>query len=210
MPAEEETLIAGRGGTVRIDVPSSDPDLRPIATNTPPRKSPVGKIFVVIAALGVLLIVFVIVAILILALGLDMNNTFMFRKENKNITPSNSTPTPDPEKQRLQDELANIQRRLDEQQKNANRPVTPPPAPTPNSPGTVTARVNSPNDGFLALRAAPDADRGQRIAKIPHGDVVTIENCNRNKVTIGARSGRWCLISWNGYEGYVFDAWLIY
>jgi hypothetical protein len=133
--------------------------------------------------------------------------------ENKNTvavgTPTPSL-TPDAEKQRLQDELANIQRRLDEQQKNANRTSPPPPPPSPTSSGTVTARVNSPNDGFLALRTQPDADYGDRIAKIPNGDLVTIENCNRNRVTIGGRAGRWCLVSWNGQEGYVFDAWLIY
>jgi hypothetical protein len=166
-----------------------------------------GKILTVTVALGLLLILVVAVAATLIYFGLKKDNS----PPNRNIAvnPSPTTaPTPDPDKQRLQDELANIQRKLDEQQKNANR--TPPPPPSPNTPGTVTARVNSPNDGFLALRDQPDDKNGVRIAKIPHGDVVTIENCNRNRITIGARTGRWCLVSWNGYEGYVFDAWLIY
>ena len=128
---------------------------------------------------------------------------------NKTII-ANTTPTPDVEKQRLQDELANVQKKLDEQQMNANRPANVPTFPSPNRPGVVTARVNSPKDGFLALRNQPDADYGERIAKIPHGSMITIENCDRSAVSIGGRSGRWCLVSWNGYEGYVFDAWLVY
>lgn len=117
--------------------------------------------------------------------------------------------TPDKENERLKDEIANIQRQLDEKKKkNAN---------TWNADdgddergSAITATVDSPNDGFLALRSEPDADRGERIAKIPHGAEVEIQNCEKNAVTIASRTGRWCQVDYNGLNGWVFDAWLNY
>jgi hypothetical protein len=123
-----------------------------------------------------------------------------------------STPTTDPDKQRLQDELANLQRKIDEQ-KNSNRLSQPTtnsnPFPNQTQPGSATARVNSPNDGFLALRNIPDATGG-RLAKIPHNSTVALNNCEKNKVTVGGRSGRWCQVEYAGQTGWVFDAWLVY
>jgi hypothetical protein len=119
-----------------------------------------------------------------------------------------ATSTPDLEKERLRDEIANIQKRLEEQKKNANtwdRDETDDERGSP-----ITATVDSPNDGFLALRNQPDADHGERIAKIPHGAEVEILNCEKAAVTIGGRNGRWCQVDYNGRTGWVFDAWLEY
>ena len=125
-------------------------------------------------------------------------------------TPTASTnPTADAEKERLQKELANAQRKIDEQ-KNANRPASTAPFPEPSRSGVATARVNSPNDGFLALRDKPDAEYGVRLVKIPHGSVVTLEDCQRQRVTVSGRSGRWCMVTYDGTTGWVFDAWLDY
>jgi hypothetical protein len=125
-------------------------------------------------------------------------------------TPAASvTPTTDAEKDRLQKELANAQRKLDEQ-KSSSRTANTAPFPEPSRPGVATARVNSPNDGFLALRDKPDADYGTRLAKIPHGTVVTLEDCQRQRVNVGGRSGRWCMVTYEGTTGWVFDAWLDY
>jgi hypothetical protein len=123
-------------------------------------------------------------------------------------TPQSSpspVPTLDPEKERLKDEIANIQKRLDEQKKNSNI----------DSDGdlhdaSVTATVNSPNDGFLALRTEPDADLGTRLAKIPHGHKVEILDCEKQAISISGRSGRWCLVDYNGQTGWVFDGFLDY
>lgn len=115
--------------------------------------------------------------------------------------------TPDLEKERLQDEIANIQRQLDDQKKDSR---------TSNSDDNdqrgspITALVDSPNDGFLALRDRPDAERGERLVKIPHGAEVEIMNCEKNAVTISGRSGRWCQVEYNEVNGWVFDAWLDY
>ena len=204
---EQETVVGGRGKALHVEVPQPGPFSTAAAGSPQSSGRVLGKVLAAAGVFGMLLLIGAIAFVLIVYLA----SRAKIGTDNGNKAPAASpttSPTTDPEKQRLQDELANVQKRLDDEQRNANRTGNQP--RTQTSPGTVTARVNSPNDGFLALRDQPDADRGDRIAKIPHGDVVTIENCNRNKVTIGSRTGRWCLVAWNGYEGYVFDAWLIY
>jgi len=208
MDAEQEPVLGSRGKALQPDISHAPSYSAGQVARSPSGGRVFGKVIAIAGVLGVLLVIGLIAFVLVIYLA-SRAKTVDNGSGNKTPAASPSvSPTPDSEKQRLQDELANVQKRLAEEQKNANRAVNEPRNPT--SPGTVTARVNSPNDGFLALRAQPDADRGERIAKIPHGDVITIENCDRNKVTIGGRSGRWCLVSWNGYEGYVFDAWVIY
>ncbi|REJ76385.1 MAG: hypothetical protein DWQ47_12320 [Acidobacteria bacterium] len=69
-------------------------------------------------------------------------------------------------------------------------------------------RVNSPGDGFLALRDQPSAKVGRRLAKIPHGEVVDLGACQDRTETIGGRTGRWCRVRWNGLWGWAFDVWL--
>lgn len=94
----------------------------------------------------------------------------------------------------------------------ASTPTNPSPAPPeedePEFDEEVIKRVNSPNDGFLALRNLPDAEKGTRIAKIPHGDIVVLGRCQTKAVKIGIRTGYWCRARWEGLEGWVFDVWL--
>lgn len=117
-----------------------------------------------------------------------------------------TSPTPDAEAERLEQELANLQKQLEDVLKPS--PTTTPARPTND--GIPTARVNSPGDGFLALRSAPDAEAGERLAQIPHGAVVALENCEKEKVKIGNRTGRWCMVTYQDQTGWVFDAWLDY
>jgi hypothetical protein len=205
-PLSEETVLQPG---VRVDIPHDEATPQ---RNVPPPRS-TGKGFKLFVAVAIILILFAgaaAVAGLILYNNIGKSNSNNSSARVPSPTPV-STPTQSPstdaEKQRLQDELANLQKKLD-QQKNANAAV-PLSSPTPDR-GHPTAQVNSPNDGFLALRSEPDADYGDRIAKIPHGATVEIENCERSKVTISGRSGRWCQVTYNGQTGYVFDAWLIY
>ncbi len=129
----------------------------------------------------------------------------------KSPTPTpTANPTPDPEKEMLRDELANIQKKLDEQKKAAAKNDNEPIDPDDERGSSITGTVNSPNDGFLALRSLPDADRGERILRIPHGAEVEIANCEKTQVTIGGRTGRWCQVEYSGRIGWVFDAWLNY
>jgi hypothetical protein len=197
-----------------VEIPTAN--AAPAFTNPTPEKKggmPVVKILFALVALGIVvigLIAIVGVVIYFSTTGPGSNQT------TKKVSPTAfpvSSPTIDSEKQRLQDELANAQKKLDEQ-KNANHSVNlPPPFPSPertNEPGVVTARVNSPGDGFLAMRSAPSAEYGERLAKIPHGAVVDIQNCQRERVRIGVRTGRWCMVIYGNNTGWVFDAWLDY
>lgn len=74
--------------------------------------------------------------------------------------------------------------------------------------GFVYARIDAPGDGFLALRSEPSESDGERIAKIPHGDVVTIDNCELEQKTVSGKKGRWCAVEYGDLQGWVFDAWL--
>ncbi len=121
------------------------------------------------------------------------------------ISPSPSA-TPDAEKARLEKELEELQKKLNEV--NTTYPQETPPGF--ESDELPTATVNSPNDGFLALRSEPDSERGDRLAQIPHGTVITLENCENERVKIGSRTGRWCMVTYRGQTGWVFDAWLVY
>lgn len=113
----------------------------------------------------------------------------------------------DDERAKLEKEVAELKRKLEEQ--NAG---TPSDVNTPAMPEweLQTATVNSPGDGFLALRNLPSSEIGERIAKIPHGDEVQILACNPTSETIANRTGKWCLITWQDQTGWVFDAWLYY
>ena len=121
-----------------------------------------------------------------------------------------ASPTPDAEQERLEKEIANVLKQLEDELKSDANRATPPAGKDDVTDGRPTARVNSPNDGFLALRDQPDAEHGERLAKIPHGAVVNLENCEKQKTTIAGRAGRWCMVTYNGETGWVFDAWLDY
>jgi Bacterial SH3 domain. len=213
----EETVIRNTDrDVVRVPIERDEPkvfshDRSVTAASAQPSSGKWFKVFLVVAIILVLFAGAAAVAGLILYnnLGRSTANNSVAKSPTPSPSPTvtvSPTPTVDPEKQKLQDELANLQKKID-QQKNAN--VAVPPPPTPNR-GYPTARVNSPGDGFLALRSEPDAEDGDRIAKIPHGATVELNNCERSKVTIGNHTGRWCQITYNGQTGYVFDAFLIY
>lgn len=208
VPAEEETTA--RREAVRVDIPPPESVRQPTPQPVNDKKglSTGIKILLGLLAVGALVGVVVVVAAVML-ISYAGSNTGNNTKAATPAPTASATPTTDAEKERLQKELANVQRKLDEQ-KNTNRPANTAPFPEPSQPGVATARVNSPNDGFLALRDKPDADYGVRLAKIPHGTVVTLEDCQRQRVTISGRTGRWCMVTFDGTTGWVFDAWLDY
>jgi hypothetical protein len=167
------------------------------------------KIVGIIGLFGALIVAGMIIAIALIYTNKDKR----VASPTPTLVAANTSSTPDAEKQKLQDQIANIQRQLEEQQKSADRNTTPAPPRAPAAPktdntGFVTARVNSPGDGFLALRDKPHAEFGNRLAKIPHGATVTIENCGPLQQRLGGRVGRWCMVTWNNQTGYVFDAFL--
>jgi hypothetical protein len=112
------------------------------------------------------------------------------------------------ETEELKEQIANLEKLLD-QQKRSDR-ASEMPLTLPNQPATTTtAEVNSPGDGFLALRTYPNSETGTRILKIPHGAIISVGAC-LNSSRRAKRSGRWCRASYDGYSGWVFDAFLIY
>jgi hypothetical protein len=211
VPAEDETVVRkGQYDAVRVEIPGPETRHSHIPPPAAEAKSgsPVVKIILGLVALGaVTAVIGVIGAVLYFSYaGSAANQNAKLASPTPAVSP---LPTIDAEKERLQKELASVQRKLDEQ-KNANRAANTSRFPEPSQPGVVTARVNSPNDGFLALRNTPDAEYGERLAKIPHGTVVTLEDCQRQRTTIGGRTGRWCMVTYDGTTGWVFDAWLDY
>lgn len=137
------------------------------------------------------------------------SNNVVITKQTPNITNSvTQTPTPN-ETENLKQKIANLEKQVQEQQKK-NTTV-----PTISNPSTnsapqsnkVTAKVNSPNDGFLALRTEPSAESGDRILQIPHGSAVTILGCLNKEA---GKKGRWCRINYDGNVGWSYDGFLIY
>jgi len=204
---EQETVVRKIGTVIpKIEMPADDETwlLTPKKSEPARASSTWLKIAVVAAA-------FIILAVAGLGLA---GVLFYFRPGMSDSAPSlpsptaepSATPSLDPEKERLREEIANIQRQLDDQKRNAD-PGDEEPEVDPDIPDTAT--VNSPNDGFLALRSLPDSERGVRLAKIPHGTELEIIDCEPITRSIGGRSGRWCLVEYNGRTGWVFDAWLV-
>lgn len=145
-------------------------------------------------------------------------------------TTFNKTPTPDDESERIkQEERDQLQQRVDDlekkiQNQNKQQPSQIQPqtqqVPQINAPKVQkipdserdknnNAWVNSPGDGFLALRSEPNADYGYRIVKIPHGSNVKVLSCLGGS-RVGGKAGRWCRVYYNGYTGWAFDAWLAF
>lgn len=114
-------------------------------------------------------------------------------------------PTPDQDNAILLQKLAELEKKIDEQKK-AGKTVAP---PVINARGT-NAWVNSPGDGFLALRSEPSSNAGYRILQIPQGANVRVNSCQGYTQNIGGRTGRWCRISYGGSSGWAFDGWLVY
>lgn len=203
---------AARGG-VRVDVPPPSyrtvPGLR---EQRAAKGSPVLKIVAAVLILGLLGILGLAAAGALFYFNTGGTNVAVASPSpaatqvpKPSVSPSPS-PTPDTDEERLEQELANLQRQLEEVLK-------PEPSKTPSrseNDGSPSARVNSPSDGFLALRSEPDAETGERLAQIPHGSTVALENCEKEKVKIGSRTGRWCMVTYRSQTGWVFDAFLQY
>ncbi len=72
--------------------------------------------------------------------------------------------------------------------------------------GTTTAKVNSPADGFLALRSEPNAV-ANKIMEIPHGSTIKVSDCLESVIR---KSGRWCQVDYNGNLGWVNNQFLTF
>lgn len=164
------------------------------------------------AILKVVLVVIGLAVLLISALGVAGGLYYYYSAPQP---PISATPTPRPteeprreqrsDQDDLQKRITELEKQLDERERQTQT-STP---PVISQERVTTAVVNSPGDGFLALRSLPNSQAGERILKIPHGATVLIGACGPI-VTPVKRSGRWCEASYGGYDGWVFDAYLIY
>jgi Bacterial SH3 domain len=126
---------------------------------------------------------------------------------NVSNTTVNANSTPD-ETAAMKQKLAELEKKLKEQKGKVPTIPTLPNAPaTPKVPTVTTAKVNSPGDGFLALRTGPSSETGERILEIPHGSTVTVLAC---QAAAKGKKGKWCKVNYNGNAGWAFDGFLIY
>ena len=192
------------GDRTRVDVPPADRNTRPITVQKMGGDFPWTKFVVVGLAIGLIVVV---------GAGLLGVAVYVGSGRKNNVVVSSSptpvaTPTADAEKKRLEDEVAKLKKKLDDTNgSNSNSDSTFDFSDLAGLGGT--AEVNSPKDGFLALRNLPNVQYGERIAKIPHGATINILMCSDDAVTIDTRTGHWCMVSYSEQVGWVFDAWLI-
>jgi len=67
------------------------------------------------------------------------------------------------------------------------------------------AVVTTPGDGFLSLRSEPGTKGGRRLVKIPHGTLLTLDECDRS-----TGDDVWCRTSYAGMRGWVYNKYLSY
>lgn len=83
----------------------------------------------------------------------------------------------------------------------------PPPPPSPTIPhySGETGVVNTPGDGFLALRRGPSSsENSQLLIKIPHATPLNIGECRPN-----SELERWCKTTYQGQTGWVLERYIV-
>ncbi len=195
---------------VRINIP---PDSTPTVFTPPISNQPVKKgvspavVGILVGLLVIMIIGFAAFAAYVAFKSDDDKNTIVANSTKPTPTAS-QTATPDDQNAELKEKLANLEKQVQDQ-KNRKNKTTVETFSTPQSSTITTARVNSPGDGFLALRTEPSSETGERITKIPHGATVTVVGCPRPS-NVGKMRGRWCQITYNGQSGWAFDAFMIF
>lgn len=203
--SDEPTIISH--DPLRVEIPRvTQPDVKPphVSGSQPSG----GSGFFIKVLIGVLVLGFFVVILAAGVMGFLYFNRSSETQVGVKKEEARSSPTPQPtiDDTELKDQIANLEKILNEQLKNlpANIKLDPDVDTT-----VKQARVNSPSDGFLALRTFPSSETGERILQIPHGATFTVGGClTGNKVR--NKPGRWCRASYNGYDGWVYDAYLIY
>lgn len=206
-PDETTTVVRTRSDPADADTIA----IRPDATRASGAADPGTR--GILIKLAIALAVAVLLAVIVIAGGAAI---YILSAGNGNVATANNAvrspvpPTPAPtrdNRDELRDQIANLERRLEEQLRTGSNSAKPYSTPEMRSSG-VTARVDSPRDGFLALRSLPSSEIGDRVTTIPHGARVSLGACG--PVTAVKRRGRWCQASYAGYTGWVFDGYLIY
>lgn len=195
------------GGRVRIDIAQTRERLRPAAPESRDNERKGISFGAVVFLVGFLLIIIAGLSAFVVYMVLD--------RQDQGTETSADRGSSGEDVEELKKRIEELGDRLGNRENGEGASpvvsITPTPAPTEEEQDfdeEVIQRVNSPGDGFLALRDRPSAKVGSRIAKIPHGDIVVMESCLQRSETIGGRTGKWCRIRWEGKTGWVFNVWL--
>lgn len=195
---------------IRVEIQSSIPTQSSVPQNTARTERKNFSRLAILLIVGLLLVVGIA--------GIAAAYFVFSKRENQTVvSETNSTPVQNDnsnETQELKKELERLKKQVEEQKNAKTSPATPTFTTTPSTTATpvqtaLTARVNSPNDGFLALRTSPSVKSGEQILQIPHGATVTVIDC-QGYTTIGNRRGRWCRVKYDNQQGWSFDAFLVY
>lgn len=202
----DETVLMDQGGGMAASQLSTQFQIA--GSNAPEQKKRTSAAVNFLAILGIAGIFFLILAGAGAAAFFYFDGMSMVRDGRPRIEPPRPKPPPVEKKgpqRSLDEQLADLEKKIEEQKIDPGTEDLDLPVdlmdPRP-------ATVNSPKDGFLALRSLPSAEIGQRIAKIPHGEAITIGLCvDTGKV--GGKAGSWCMTRYGEKTGWVFDAFLI-
>jgi hypothetical protein len=208
MPSAEQTIeMTGTTNPIRVDVPArSEPTF--FAPSIPPQTQNTRH------GINPWLVVPLVTILLLSVVGLV--GYILFKPVETVVSNSampTATATPDNDTAALKEELESLKKQIEGQKTpvKSDSAVRPFPNDTPTAPVIQTARVNSPGDGFLALRSIPDNKNGMMLAKIPHDTNIEIIGCQKTPSQLTEkRRGRWCRTNYNGQSGWVFDGFLTY
>lgn len=196
---------------IRVDIQSEIPTQTSFPRNTIETERKNSNSLAIIAIIGLLVVIAITgVAVAYFAIIKKDNS------ENVSVNPSPTVPVQNSnvnDTQSLKEELEKLKKQIQDQKISKETVSNSDPQvkkPATSQQGVVTATVNSPGDGFLSLRTEPNVKTGTQLVKIPTGTVIQIEDCQRTYVTIDSRRGRWCIVTYEGKAGWVFDAWLVY
>lgn len=215
--SETTVQMSHQMNPVRVNIPNSEPTIQAQSTARTPqtknRKSSGFLIgFLIAGFLGVIAAAGAIGAYFLFA-GKSNDTATTTPIPTPAITPvqtntaanSNAVDKADALTKELEEKLKRLEKQLEDQKNPGKSPES-----SQNQSSYATAKVNSPNDGFLALRSLPNTETGSQIMKIPHGSTVVLNNCEKNTVKISGRNGRWCNVEYADRNGWVFSAWLDY
>lgn len=166
------------------------------------------------------IIVSIILSLIILGCAIPLETSRDIKQDTRSTPEQSSSGGDDEEKERLKEKIADLEKekleekieelekKVEDQKKQPSSKTTTRTRTTTKRPPKGYVRVNSPGDGWLALRTEPSTQTGRRILKIPHGTLLTLGACTGVR-TSGRLRARWCETSYRGYEGWVFDYYLI-
>lgn len=88
--------------------------------------------------------------------------------------------------------------------------TTPPSTGPEREPERPTVTVNTPGDGFLALKDKPcTAPCGKTLLRIPHTTRLELGTCTGKEERIDGANGQWCQTRYAETAGWVFDGFTI-